>query len=228
MNRITALLLVSCSVLIRVAAADVRIGDVSLHLPQPAGYCELDPVLASDARLVSNIHAARAKAGSRLLVLSAVCAEVKDWRNGKRKTLEHVAEYQTLLRLEHAPLPDIPQNVLRAYCDGMRVLSNRSTVGMPQDAQERADQLSKMLRPNETVYISVVAESPLVCYTVTLQKFEAETGEATQVTVFASTILKDKVVLFYLFAPYRGHETIPQLLATQRANMVQLQQANRD
>ena len=65
MNR-TAFLLVSCLLSVRAAAADITIADVSLHLPQPSGYCEIDPVLASDAPLVANTYSARAKAGGRL------------------------------------------------------------------------------------------------------------------------------------------------------------------
>jgi hypothetical protein len=55
-----------------------------------------------------------------------------------------------------------------------------------------------------------------------------ETGDATQLCVVASTIIKEMVGLFYLFAPYRDREMISQLLTMQRANIAQLQHANRD
>src|SRR6516165_798406 len=130
MNR-TVFLLVACFFSVRAAAADIRIAEVSLHLPQPPGYCEMDPALASDAPLVANIHSARAKAGGRLLSLSADCNEVKDWRNGKRTALEHIARYETPVRTEHASLPDIAQNVVRTYCDLMRGIE-RAAAGMSQ------------------------------------------------------------------------------------------------
>ena len=42
-----------CAFLSRAAdAADAKIGDVSLHLPHPVGYCEMDPVLASDGAFI--------------------------------------------------------------------------------------------------------------------------------------------------------------------------------
>jgi hypothetical protein len=37
-------------------AADAKIGEVSLHLPQPVGYCEMDPVLASDGAFIGRHH----------------------------------------------------------------------------------------------------------------------------------------------------------------------------
>ena len=226
MNR-TAFLLVSCLISVRAAAADLAIAEVSLHLPQPSGYCEMDPVLASDAPLVANTYSARAKAGGRLLLLSADCSEVKDWRGGKRRTLEHFAQYETPLRTEYASLPDIPGNVVRSYCEGMR-RSEHAAGGMSANDLDRAEYFSKTLGQNETLYVGVVAEEPLVCYVATFRNVEAETGDGTQLCLVASTIIKEKVVLFYLFAPYRGRETLSRLLTMQRANMAQLQQANRD
>jgi hypothetical protein len=226
MNR-TALLLVACLLSVRAAAADITIADVSVHLPQHSGYCEMDPVLASDAPLVANAYSARAKAGGRLLLLSADCGEVKEWRNGRRRTLEHFAQYETPLRTEHASLPDSPGNVVRTYCEGMRQ-SERAAGGTSANALDRVDLFSKMLRQNETLYVGVVAEEPLVCYVATLRKIEVEATDAAQLCLVASTIIKEKVVLSYLFAPYRGRETTSRLLAVQRANIAQLQQANRD
>jgi hypothetical protein len=219
-------LLVSFFLAVRVAAADIRIADVSLQLPQPPGYCEMDPILTSDAPLVANVQSARAKAGGRLLLLSADCNEVKDWRDGKRTTLEHIAQYETPVRTEHASLPDIPQNLVRTYCDAMRRIEP-AAIGMPQNVEERADHFARMLTQNETLYVGVVAEDPLVCYIAKLRKIEEETRDAAQLGVVAATIIKDKVVHFYLFAPYRGRETISRLLNMQRANIAQLRQANR-
>ena len=66
-----------------------------------------------------------------------------------------------------------------------------------------------------------------MCYSSLLQKFATDVGERTQVTVFATTVLKGKIVLYYLFAPYVGGETVTQMLVKQRANVGQLQRANR-
>ena len=52
--------------------------------------------------------------------------------------------------------------------------------------------------------------------------------ETTQVTIIATTLLKDKVVQLYLFAPYAGRKGIAELLAKQRINMGQLQRSNRN
>ena len=229
MIRIAAALLVFCVISLAASAADVRIGETPLRLPQPAGYCELDPVLGSDAPLVGRIHATMAKTGNRLLVMSADCAELKDWRQGKRPDLDHMAQYQTIMVFENGPLPEIPEKMIQNYCDNMNALGDQAMPGTGRDVQKRAEQAATAIRPNEIRVLGVAAVDPLVCYAATLQKLKIEAQEeTTQVTLFATTILKDKVVASYLFAPYRGRNTISELLAKQRSNVGRLQRANRN
>jgi hypothetical protein len=229
MVRLSMALLVFASVSAPATATDVRIGDTPLHLPPPAGYCELDPVLASDAPLIGRIHATIAKTGNRLLVMSAECAELKDWRNGKRQDVDHLAQYQTIIAFESQPLPEEPEKIVQNYCRNMIALGDQAMPGTARGAQKRADQASKLISANEMMFLGVVAEDPLVCYAATLQKFKIDAHEeTTQVTIVATTVLKDKVVAYYLFAPYGGRESIVQLLAKHRTNVSQLQRANRD
>jgi hypothetical protein len=228
MIRFATALLVCCLLSHVAAAADAKIGDTPLHLPQPPGYCEMDPVLASDAALLGRIRPAVAKTGNRLLIMSADCAELRDWRNGKRQDLDHMAQYQSMAALENEQLPDAPGKMAQNYCANMNALGDQQMPGTPRDVQKRAEQASKSVSVNEMKFLGVAAEDPLVCYAVTFQKFKVETREeTTQVTIIATTILKEKVVSYHLFAPYVGRETITQLLATHRKNVSQLQRANR-
>jgi hypothetical protein len=228
--RITTALILMCCLSGAVAAADAKIGDVPLRLPQPAGYCEMDPVLASDAPLIGRLHATMTKTGNRLLVISADCAELKDWRNGERPDLDHMAQYQTILELENEPLPDTPEKMIKNYCANMHGLAGRlSGATGAQSVEARAEEASRFLDLKEIKLLGVVGEEPAVCYAATLQKFKVDTQEATtQMAIIATTLIKGKVVQLYLFAPYTGHATIAQLLAQQRTNMGRLQRANRN
>ena len=101
--------------------------------------------------------------------------------------------------------------------------------GTAMGTQERAEQALNIAGVNQMIFLGVVAEDPLVCYGSLLQKLKAETGEEkTQLTVFATTILKGKAILFYLFAPYMTRETVTQMLARHRVNVGRLQRANRE
>ena len=232
MNRLATACLALClacslSVLPAVAA-EVRLGEVALRLPQPPGHCEMDPVVAADARLFSSLHASLAKTGNRLLALSADCSELKDWRNGKRLVLDHLAQYQTVIALQDSDLPDPPQVLVDRYCNDMLAASEQSMPGTGPRAEDRVEGASRMVRVNEMKYLGVAAAEPLVCYAATLHKFAVENaGVFMQVTLIAATVVKNKIVICYLFAPYAGRETIANLLASQRANVRQLHRANR-
>src|SRR5204863_9203655 len=142
-------------------------------------------------------------------------------------TLGHVAEYQTVVSFENQTLPDTPENVLKSYCSGMRMLGERSMPGVPLDAQERSERASKIPRPNEMIFLGVLAEEQLVCYWATLQKVKLLSDEENpQVAMFAAMILKEKILLSCLFAPYADRHTVTQVLAKQRTNVGRLQHAN--
>ena len=225
--RLATALFLSCSISLAAMATDAKIGDVSLHLPHPPGYCEMDPVLATDGPLIGRLHATMTKTGNRLLVISADCAELRDWRNGKRQDLEHMAQYQTIIALENQPLPVPPEKMAKNFCANMNAVALRSMDHTLADPQKRSEQASKDLKLNEIKLLGMVAEDPLVCYTATMQKFRVGAREpTTQVAIIATTLVRSKVVQLYLFSPYTSGKTISQLLTKQRTNVSQLQRAN--
>src|SRR5262245_20190710 len=230
LTRLVTALLISCLLSVRAAAHDVRIGEITLALPSLPGHCEMDVVHASDAPLVAKLHASVEKTGHRLLLLSADCRELKEWRDGKRPTLTHMAEYQTVLAFEHARPPDDPEKIIKAFCDQMNTMANELAAANIAVIQDRGEQAVKFIRTNEMKFLGAVPvpDEPQVCYAATVLKFSVEAGdEYTQGTIIATMLLKGKVLLCYLFTPYVGRETLTKLLAKQRANVRQLQRMNR-
>ena len=100
----------------------------------------MDPAVAADAPLVANLHRSLSKTGSRLLLLTLDCRELKDFRRGKRTVLAHMAQYQTVLALENRPLPEAPDVVIDRYCGEMRVSAEKAMPGTKLDAIERAEE----------------------------------------------------------------------------------------
>jgi hypothetical protein len=116
-----------------------------------------------------------------------------------------------------------------SYCNGMRALGEKLMPDLRLDAEERSDQALKVVKPNEMVFLGVIAEEPLVCYGAILQKVKLlSDDDHPQVAVVAATILREKVVLSYLFAPYVDRSTVTQVLTRQRSNLAQLHKANRN
>jgi hypothetical protein len=225
LRRIAAMLIVGVPV--AAIAKDAVIGTVSISLPPPAGYCELDGAQASDARMLNSINALLGASGNRLIVASADCKQLKDWRAGKRPLIDNLAQYQTLVSLEGAPLPSAPEAAIKDLCDQMRAQADQLMSDVADNIKERAEQAAEHIKFDEMQFLGVVAQEPLVCYAALLQKFKTETGaDKAQVTVFGTTVIKGKIVYAYLYAPYVNPDSVTLLLAKQKANIDKLQKAN--
>ena len=208
-------------------AKDARVGTVALNLVPPSGYCELDAAQPSDTRMVSAIEGMLGNTGNRLLAVSADCTQLADWRTGKRPLLDNMAQYQTLIAWENGPLPATPEVTIKTVCDQMQAQGEQMVANMAPDVKARAEQVLKTVQVNEMKFMGVVGEEPLVCYAAMLQKFRTEVGtDKTQVTVFATTVVRSKIVYFYLFAPYVSGATVTEMLAQQKAHIRLLQSAN--
>ncbi len=207
-------------------ALQARVGNAELSLPSPIGYCELDASISSDARMIKAVEGMLPKT-NRLLAGSADCGQLIEWRAGKRQLLDDFAQYQTLVTFENQDLPVSGEAAIKETCAAMRSQGEKMTTDMMPEVKTRAEQVMKDVKVNEMRFLGVISEDKLVCYAVILQKFKAETGtDKTQITVFATTILKGKIVYSYLFAPFAGGETVTQLLAKQKAVVAMLQAAN--
>jgi len=208
-------------------AKDARVGPASLTLPPPPGYCELDTTQPADDRMVKAVEGMLGNTGNRLLAVSADCAQLADWRTGRRPLLDNMAQYQTLIAWENGALPAAPEAVVKEVCGQMHAQGDKLLADMTPDVKARAEQVLKTVQVNEMKFLGVVGEEPLVCYAALLQRMRTEVGtDKTQVVVFATTIVKSKIVYFYLFAPYLSGATVTDMLAQQQAHVRRLHGAN--
>jgi hypothetical protein len=222
-----AALLVACLVASNASAKTTKVGPASLDLPPPSGYCELDTRQASDARMLKAIEGMLGSTGNRLLGASADCSQLDDWRRGARPLLDNLAQYQTLMAWENGPLPALPDVTIKEACDHMRAQGDQLVNDMTPDVKARAERVLKTVQVNEMKFLGVIDEEPGVCYAAMLQKFKTEVGtEKTQVTLFATTTVKFKLVYYYLFAPYVGSDTIGDMLQQHKANVERLMAKN--
>jgi hypothetical protein len=225
--RVAATLLLAATTSLCAVAAEVKVGEVTIRLPPPDFYCELDPVVGLDGLRVGSVHATLKRAGVRLLAMSAICTELSGWRSDPTSELDHWAEYQTAIRLEDASLPDTPDKVVRKYCAEMRAAANQSVPAI--DPSARSEEASSIVAPGQRIFLGVVAEDPLACFGATVRKIHTEAGaEKIQVGITASAIIKGKVLLYHLYAPYTSRDTVVRLLRSHRENVSRLHSANAD
>lgn len=209
-------------------AKDTRIGNVSLNLPPPVGYCELDRDRRPDASAIALVERMIGPSGNRLIQLSAECQQLKDWRADKRELLDHFSQYQTITEYENRAAPARPDEFIRSICAILRTRGDELKAKI-QVETKALENLIDNLTFDETLFMGVVDEEPGVCYAALVQKLSSDLVKGRMsLGVYASLFIRGKLVLHYLFAPYAGEGTITESLAQLKAHMVRLRAANRN
>jgi hypothetical protein len=91
----------------------------------------------------------------------------------------------------------------------------------------RIEEAVRGVQLNQVRSLGVVAEDANACYAALVQRFKAETGkDVTIMALFATTLVRGKLVLYYLYSPYRSAQTMTALLAKQKLNVAALLAAN--
>jgi hypothetical protein len=163
-----------------------------------------------------------------LLLLSADCDQLASWRAGKRQSLDNVAQHQTSRGLEHAQLAASPEATIEQHCTQMRTSADQLLTDMTADVQERAERILKTVKINEMKFLGVVGQEPRACYAAALLQRSLTAGgtDTPQVTVVATTIVRQKLLYYYLIAPYVSGETVDSMLEQHRANVRRLHSEN--
>jgi hypothetical protein len=225
---LSATALVACLTIASASARDAKVGAVSVTLSPPDGYCELDTSNVADATMVASVEGMLGRSDNRLLSLSADCSQLADWRAGKRQSLDNLAQYQTLRGLENARLPTSPEATIEQTCTQMRAGADQLLADLTADAQERAERILKTVKINAMKFLGVVGQEPRACYAAALlQRSLTEGGtDAPQAIVLATTIVRQKLLYYYLIAPYVSGETVGSMLEQHRANVRRLHSEN--
>jgi hypothetical protein len=208
-------------------AKDAKVGQISITLTAPPGQCELDPGQPGDARIQQITESMLAGAGNRLLGFYADCKQLNDWRAGKRALLEDFAQYQTAIAVMDAPAPAVPAEAIKQLCSQQREASEKVVAGLATDMKARVEEAVRGVQVNQVRSLGVVAEDANACYAALVQRLKAETGkDVTIMALFATTLVRGKLVLYYLYSPYRSAQTMTALLAKQKLNVAALMAAN--
>jgi hypothetical protein len=219
---IAALFALACAASNAIAGS-ATLGDVSVNLPPPTGFCELSADNASDRGLLTTVSGVLTKSGNKLLSYSADCRQLAEWRTSKRKLLDDFAQYQAqIAAIDKPPSETIQQTCATLRAEGDKILSNQ----MP-DIKKRVEATLNKIKVNETSFLGVLAEDTNACYAGILQKIHTEANtDKTQITVFAIALVKAKSVFVYRFAVYTGSDSIDATLVRLKSNVAALYKAN--
>jgi hypothetical protein len=207
----------------RAMAGQAAMGDVSVNLPPPAGFCEFSHVNPSDKRMLTIVGGLLTQSGNTLLSMSAECRQLAAWRRAERPLLDDYAQYQTSAELIDQPPPEpIEQTCATLRDEGNKIVSNT----MP-DLKARVEAALKQVKMNQTTFIGVLAEEPRACYAGLVQNIHTEAGtDKTQLSLFAVTAVKNRTVFVYRFAPHNGSDSVVDGLAKLKADVTAFYAAN--
>jgi hypothetical protein len=204
-------------------AGEATLGVVSVTLPPPAGFCELDASDPQDSRMLTILSGLLEKSGNKLLGMSADCGQLADARAGRRRVLDDFAQYQTRIATMDKP----PAQSVAQACMTLRTQGNTFVANLWPDIKTRIESAVEKAKINETSFIGVLAEDANACYAAVIQKGRTEAGtNKTQVSVFAVTMIRSRSIYVYRSAVYQNSDTVDAVLAKLKGDVAALIAAN--
>jgi hypothetical protein len=138
--------------------------------------------------------------------------------------LDDYAQYQTAIASMDKP----PSETVAQTCTTLRNEGNKILANQLPDIKKRIESTLSKIKLNETSFLGVLAEDADACYAGLIQKIHTEANtDKTQITVFAISIVKNKSVLIYRFAVYRGPQTVDTVLRKMKGDVAALIAVNR-
>jgi hypothetical protein len=209
-------------------ARDVSVGPVTIKLTTPGGACEADPGKAADARYIAGVKGMIANSGNTLLAAYADCQQFAAWRVSKLPYLPHTYQYQSFGAYAEKGVPDSPSQVIKTTCNELREQGKKYAENDFPDMRDRAKNLIKKVEVTGSAFFGVVAEDPDACYAANLQQFKISTGALVkQIALWATVVVKNRVVFYYDYAPYSDENSVNTLVEELRPQVAAFLAANK-
>ncbi|MBV8839166.1 MAG: hypothetical protein JO000_21740 [Alphaproteobacteria bacterium] len=204
-------------------AKDVKLGDVTLKLTPPDGYCELDPDSKTDKSFYQTSKATIAGIGNELLFLIGECGELRSWRAGKTP-LRWFVSYQT--PKDRLTTSFAPKDAKEA-CDDIRARGQKigdEQKGGMESAVRAASKDNAFLGVK---VLGVLEDDAVGCYIGLVTRSKVGKDTFVQLKVIFAGSIKDRAVYSYLEKPYQeGDANIQMLLGEAKRHTKLLKAAN--
>jgi len=204
-------------------AKDVKLGDVTLQIAAPTGYCELDPDAKTDKSFYQTSKATIEGIGNELLFLVGECGELRTWRAGKTP-LRRLMSFQT-------PKDRVTTGFSLAdskkTCDDIRTRGQQigdEQKGSMESAVRAASKDNTFLGAK---ILGVLEDDPLGCFVGMVTRSTVKTESFVQLKVIYVGSIKNRAVFSYLERPYReGTTNIQTVLDEAKGQTKALKAAN--
>jgi hypothetical protein len=204
------------------SAVEVRVGSsVGINLPPEPGFCQL---LASNPQDKRGLDGTQKMIEPNVLLASfADCDQLKTWRTTKGYYLHNFIQTQSPSDMDARR----SSNDVKEACDSLRSQGEKMAGDQLSGLRERADKIMKS-SVQGSQFLGVLEQKPDVCFSALLQKQTTQSGEKQAVlVVWATTVIKERILFYYLFGPCEDATTIATALANVKAHYNDIVQANR-
>jgi hypothetical protein len=203
------------------------IGDVSISLPPPAGFCELSADNPADSRMAMIIGGVVAQGGNKLLNMSADCQQLAGWHAGGRPFLDDYGQYQTLIDQMDQRVA-LPEAAIHQTCATLRAQGNAIVSNASSDIKSAIEGALKTVKVNGLSFAGVFAEDQTACYAGEIESMQTTTGtQKIQLIPIAITVVKNKTVFVYRMTVYTDPDMLDGLLAKLKNTVAVLYAANK-
>jgi hypothetical protein len=205
-------------------AGQAIMGDVSVNLPPPAGFCELLGSNPTDARLLSIFEGLFARAGGKLLGVSADCGQLAGFRMGQGRLLDDYATYTSLLATIDK---ETSVAAIKESCANLRAEGNKIVSNLMPDIKARLEAALEKVKVSQMSFLEVLAEEARACYAGLIQQARTQAGtDKMQFSIYATTIVKKRTVFLYRYGLYTGPDSVTNALAKLKDSVAAFYAAN--
>jgi hypothetical protein len=198
-------LLVSSS---SVYARDVQVGNTTVSVEAPFGFCELDKTKTFDTSWQTSATNLLKASSIQLIAGFPNCKELQQARSSGQLILNKffVSAYEPVIGKASAASTIETCNQIRAMGD-----YSAETKSVVQDAVKKYSSSTSL----DSKLLGVLEEvAGQVCYVATLQKIKTNKSEiVTLLVLIAITTVRTDLIYLYLNVPYADASSIPAALA---------------
>ncbi len=202
----------------------IKVGAEKIILPIPNSYCIMDNSKITDGRIISNLE--NASDIHDLLSVMAPCSELERWRNSEQETLDNMLSVQNLTTAKFLNSNEKEISFYNNYCNENAALNNSDKENIISNAAEELKSVAEITVNNSTI-LGIIERDDNRCYVGILQRLITPSGKVKAIsTIYAPQIIKGKVVLNYLVAPFKSKHSMDEQILWLKTYILQQREVN--
>ena len=191
-----------------VYARDAKLGDSTVRVSPPTGFCEVDQTNKADSSWLTSVTNLMNSAKIYTIAAFPDCRQMQR----ARKTSQFI-DTKIYVTAPYAAIGKLTPQLVQQTCDELRTKEYSE-----QDKIELAKAIKEFSNGNtgqDSQALGVLEDvKGVVCYVATLQKIKLKNGEPqTTLALFAVTSVQNSEIFLYQFTPYVDASSMSTALA---------------